>query len=95
MARVGLVLGLAVMTGPEMVMVLAVDCRAFPVVQWPRLLLPMQGAQVQSLVRELDSHTPQLKVAYAAMRAPHATRRKTLYAATKTLHSQVNKIKKY
>ena len=73
MARAGLVLGFAVVTGPEMVMVLAVDCRALLVVQWPKLVLPMQGARVQSLVRELDSHMPQLKIAYAATRAPHAT----------------------
>ena len=29
------------------------------VVQWLRILLPMQGMQVQSLVGELRSHMPQ------------------------------------
>ena len=29
------------------------------VVQWLRIRLPMQGTQVQSLVRELRSHLPQ------------------------------------
>ena len=28
------------------------------VVQWLRICLPMQGIQVQSVVRELRSHTP-------------------------------------
>ena len=29
-------------------------CWDFPSVQWLRLMFPMQGAQVRSLVRELD-----------------------------------------
>lgn len=31
----------------------------FPVVGWSRLLLPMEGIWVQSLVAELRSHMPQ------------------------------------
>ena len=36
------------------------------VVQWLRLMLPMQRAQVQSMVRELRSHMPQLKSSHDA-----------------------------
>ena len=43
MPQVGLVLGLAVVTGTEMVTVLTVDCRGFPVVQWLRLHTPNAG----------------------------------------------------
>ena len=35
--------------------------RDFLVVQWLRLELPLLGAQVQSLVRELRSHMPRGK----------------------------------
>ena len=54
MPQVGLGLGLAVITGTEMVMVLTVDCRDFPVVQWLRLHTPSAGCQGSIPLRELD-----------------------------------------
>ena len=38
-------------------MIKACSRGACPAVQWLRLCVPMQGAQVQSLVRELRTHT--------------------------------------
>ena len=55
-----------------------------PVVQWLRLRLPMQGAWVQSLVREWDpTCMPQLRVRMPQLRSP--------CAATKTWCNQINK----
>ena len=50
------------------------------------LPLPVQRAQVQSLVRELDSHMPQFKGSCASTT-------KIPRAATKTWQSQINKYK--
>ena len=75
MPQVGLVLGLAVITGTEMVMVLTVDCRDFPVVQWLRLHTPSAGGLGSIPGQGTRSHMPQLKIPYAAARAPHATRK--------------------
>ena len=38
---------------------LLLKSRASLVVQWLRILLPMQGTQVQSLVHEVRAHMPQ------------------------------------
>ena len=42
-------------------MIKNLSARTSLVVQWLRLHLPMQGMQVQFLVRELRSHMPQAK----------------------------------
>ena len=69
----GLVLGLAVVTGTEMVMVLTVDCRDFPVVQWLGLHTPNAGGAGSVPGQGTRSHMPQPKIPYAATRTPHAT----------------------
>jgi len=63
-------------------------------VQWLSEL-PMQGAQVQSLVRKLDPMCPSYEVHNPQLKTLHATMEiKDPHAATKTWHSQVNKYSK-
>ena len=69
------------------------------VVQWLGIYLAMQGMQVQSLVKELSkmSKMPERSGARVLQLERHALQPKTLYdpthAATRTPHSQINKIK--
>ena len=54
--------------------------------------LPMQGARVPSLVRELDPHTCRNeKIPHTATKILRATTKKTPCAATKTRRSQINR----